>query len=82
MASSKKDKKQGLLEVRSFTGKQKPWDSFHTEGKELVTKVDHEGNMPIHLAMYKCNWQIAQYVLDKNPKYADPEDPKADEVER
>ena len=82
MGCAKRDQAEGLHEVRSFTGKQKPWDSYSTEGKQLSQAEDHEGNMPIHLAMHRGNWRIAQYVLDKHPNYMDPDHPSATDVER
>ena len=79
-AASRKDRESGLKEVRAFTGKQKPWDSYSPDGLGLTAETDHEGNMPVHLAMHQGNWWIAHYLLAKHPRYKDP--PSAQDVER
>ena len=77
------DDKEGLLEVRKLTGKQKPWEEYKNyEGNDEAEERDHEGNLPIHLAMHFRNWQIARYLLGQHPKHEDPSDVNAEEVER
>ena len=57
-----KDPEEGLNELR----KAKTRNEFIYKFESVET--DHEGNMPIHLAMHFGNWQIAQYLLDNHPK--------------
>ena len=77
------DPKEGLFEVRKITGKQKPWDQYNKyEGKDKTGRADHEGNLPIHLAMHKGNWRIAQDLMDNHPKYENPSQPNAKDVDR
>ena len=57
--------RQGDLDaVQRFTGKKRPRHPFSDLGKRLWKERDCEGNSPLHLAMHKGNWNIAQYLLD------------------
>ena len=81
-SNSYKDPKEGLFEVRKITGKRKSWDEYENyEGKYKTENMDHEGNLPIHLAMHNGNWRIAQDLLDKHPKYDDPSHANAKDVD-
>ena len=82
-ATSLKDNKKWLLQVRKLTGKQNPWEEYKNYGGKYETqKTDHEANLPLHLAMHFGNWLIAQYLLDQHPKHEDPSNANAEEVER